>query len=569
MKINPLTAVDFYKVTHREQYPVGTTMVYSNLTPRSAKLCNIPDFTGEVTWFGLQFFIKEFLQETWNEGFFSRQKGDVLSEYQRRMDTSLGHGVVKTDHIEALHDLGYLPICIKALPEGTQVPIKTPCMVIYNTLPEFFWLTNYLETALSAYLWKPTTSATIAHHYRRLLDKFAEQTGADPDFVNFQGHDFSLRGLSGIQDGALSGAGHLLSFVGTDSIPAIDLVENYYNGNVSEKLIGCSVPATEHSVICMGGKDDEIGTFRRLITELYPRGVVSIVSDTWDFWRVVTEYVTFLKPEILAREGKVVIRPDSGDPVEIICGKEYPQYESVEAVLADWPNLIEFDQDQSFNINNPPRTDSYDVIVRIKGDLHCVCIDVKIGYNRRVLGYNGVDITSEIDYGNTGPYLAAPSELGAVECLWRVFGGTVNEKGYKVLDPRVGIIYGDSITLERAEAILAGLTAKGFASSNIVLGIGSFTFQFVTRDTFGFAVKSTYGEVDGVGREIFKDPITDSGVKKSARGLLSVQLVDGKLTLCDRQPTIDTPGCQLREVFRDGVLLIDEDFTTIRKRVQK
>lgn len=564
MKINPLTAVDFYKVTHREQYPVGTTMVYSNLTPRSAKLCNIPDFTGEVTWFGLQFFIKEFLQETWNEGFFSRQKGDVLSEYQRRMDTSLGHGVVKTDHIEALHDLGYLPICIKALPEGTQVPIKTPCMVIYNTIPEFFWLTNYLETALSAYLWKPTTSATIAHHYRLLLDKFAEKTGSDPDFVQFQGHDFSLRGLSGIQDGALSGAGHLLSFVGTDSIPAIDLVENYYNVDATQTLVGTSVPASEHSVMSLGGKDDEIGTFRRFITDLYPRGIVSIVSDTWNFWKVVTEYVDTLKPEILARDGKLVIRPDSGDPVKIICGEEIENLDDAKTLenAQDWAHDSLREKISEETPHGECGDDQISGLFSFQGKAYRGVLEVF--WNRHDKRYYFIDVSHLESFEEVE---LSPTQKGAVQCLWDVFGGTINEKGFKVLDSHVGIIYGDSITLERAEAILKGLEAKGFASSNILLGIGSFTYQMVTRDTLGFAVKSTFGEVDGIGRAIFKDPVTDSGTKKSAKGLLSVQLVDGRLTLCDQQPSIDMEGCQLREVFRDGVLLVDEDFATIRNRV--
>jgi nicotinamide phosphoribosyltransferase len=321
MRLRPLSAIDFYKADHRRQYPVGTEMVYSNLTARSDKLKCIPDplWTGKITFFGLQYFIKNFLIDEWNKGFFYRDKKTVIDEYKRRMDTSLGAGAIPVDHIEALHDLGYLPICIKAIPEGSAVPIKVPCLVMYNTHPEFFWLTNYLETILSCYLWKATTSATIARHYRILLENHARQTGAPLEFVGFQAHDFSFRGMAGPEGAALSGAGHLVSFVGTDTVPAIDLIEDYYNGNAEKELIGCSVPATEHSVMCMGGKDDEVGTFRRIITELYPKGIVSIVSDTWDFWNVITKTAPTLKSEIMAREGKVVFRPDSGDPVHIIC----------------------------------------------------------------------------------------------------------------------------------------------------------------------------------------------------------------------------------------------------------
>lgn len=488
--MNPLTQIDFYKADHRRQYPVGTTLVYSNLTARSAKNCGIPDplFTGNITFFGLQYFLKKFLLEIWSEGFFSKPKEAVISSYKRRMENALGKDAIPTDHIEALHDRGYLPVCIRALPEGTQVPVKVPCLVIYNTHPDFFWLTNYLETVLSSYLWKPITSATIARHYRILLEKHAEQTGVDKGFIQFQAHDFSFRGMSGPEDAALSGAGHLTSFVGTDSVPAIDLLEDYYCGDSDKELIGCSVPATEHSVMCMGTKDDEVGTFRRLITELYPRGIVSIVSDTWDFWRVITDYALQLKPEIMARDGKVVFRPDSGDPVKIICGDPDAH-----------PN--------SFKI------------------------------------------------------------IGVVHCLWNAFGGTVNEAGYKVLDQHVGLIYGDSITLERAHFILKSLRDKGFAASNIVFGVGSFTYQYVTRDSFGFAVKSTAGCVGGQYREIFKDPITDNGVKKSAKGFLKVKTVDGKLQVFDQQDKIESEDCEMKCVFRDGELYNEQTISEIRKKI--
>jgi nicotinamide phosphoribosyltransferase len=491
MKLNPLTAIDFYKADHRRQYPEGTTLVYSNFTPRSAKLSNIPAdlFDGRVVFFGLQYFIKSFVADAWNAEFFDKPKAEVVAKYQRRMDTSLGAGAIPVEHIEALHDLGYLPICIKALPEGSLVPIKVPALVVYNTHPDFFWLTNYLETILSCYLWKPMTSATVARHYQKLLERYADDTGADTGFVQFQAHDFSFRGMSGPQDAAISGAAHLTSFVGTDTVAAIDLIEDYYHGDAEKEMIGCSVPATEHSVMSMGGLLTEIETFRRLITQLYPSGIVSIVSDTWDFWRVITEYASELKGTILGREGKLVFRPDSGDPVKIICGD------------------------------------------------------------------------SEAPEGS-------PARKGAVECLWDIFGGTTTEKGYRTLDSHVGLIYGDSITLARAQAILDGLKAKGFSSGNVVFGVGSFTYQYCTRDTFGFAVKSTYGEVNGVGREIFKDPVTDSGVKKSARGRLAVTVVDGVYCLLDRQDSLDADGCCLQEVFRDGELLIDDTIAAIRERLK-
>ncbi len=247
MKTRPLTQLDFYKTGHMKQYPEGTTLVYSNLTPRSVKyLPKIEGTDDKVVFFGLQYFIKDFLIEKFNTEFFSKPKDEVVSYYKRRLDTSLG-GDADVSHIEALHDLGYLPILIKALPEGAAVDAKIPVFTIENTLPEFFWLTNFLETILSATIWKPCTSATLARKYKKLLLNFAEETGVDPSFVGFQGHDFSFRGMSGAEDAAMTGAGHLTSFVGTDTVPAIDFLEDYYNANADKELVGCSVPATEHS----------------------------------------------------------------------------------------------------------------------------------------------------------------------------------------------------------------------------------------------------------------------------------------------------------------------------------
>ncbi|ENX55139.1 MULTISPECIES: nicotinate phosphoribosyltransferase [Acinetobacter] len=492
IKINPLNAIDFYKADHRRQYPVGTEYVYANFTPRSSRLAKmLPDFDDKIVFFGLQGFIKHFLIETWNEGFFNQAKAKVVAAYKRRMDNALGEGAVPVEHIEALHDLGYLPLKIKALPEGSRVNIKVPVLTIINTDPNFFWLTNYIETVLSAELWKSCTTASIAYEYKRLLTQYAEKTGAPLDFVAVQGHDFSSRGMSGIYDAAQSGVGHLTSFIGTDSVASIDYAEEYYNAT---GVVGVSVPATEHSVMCMGSEESEIETFRRLICELYPTGVVSIVSDTWDFWRVITEFSVELKAEILKRQpnalglAKVVFRPDSGDPVKIICG----------------------------------------------------------------------DPDAERD---------SPAYKGAVQCLWEIFGGTETAQGYKVLNERVGLIYGDSITLERAQNILNGLEAKGFASNNLVFGIGSYTYNYLTRDSFGFAVKATWGQVNGVGRELFKDPVTDSGVKKSAKGLLRVEQTENGFELFDQQSFEQEKMGALQTVFENGQLLRECSLDQIRERL--
>jgi nicotinamide phosphoribosyltransferase len=483
--MNPLLLTDGYKVDHRRQYPTGTTLVYSNWTPRKSRLEGVD----EVVFFGLQYFIKKYILEDFENHFFKQPKEKVLAQYERRINNYLGENQVGTKHIADLHDLGYIPMVIKALPEGAIIPMKVPMFTMYNTLPDFFWLTNYFETLVSAMVWMPCTSATLARQYRLILDKFANETSSAPEFVDWQGHDFSMRGMAGIEASLISAMGHLTSFTGTDTIPAIELLEEYYGADSDRELIGGSVSATEHSVMCMGTIEDEIGTFRRLICEVYPKGIVSIVSDTWDLWKVLTNYLPQLKEEILGREGKVVIRPDSGDPVDIICG-------------------------------NP---------------------NGKTDHERK----------------------------GVVELLWETFGGQTNEKGFKELDPHIGAIYGDSITTARATQICERLKAKGFASTNVVLGIGSYTYQYNTRDTFGFAMKATYGEVNGVGREIFKAPITDDGTKKSAKGLMKVEKSNGVYTLRDQVSWEEEQEGELKEIFRDGKLLIDQSLAEIRERVKE
>ncbi|UTW62160.1 nicotinate phosphoribosyltransferase [bacterium SCSIO 12741] len=484
--MNTLNLTDGYKVDHKSQYPNGTEMVYSNWTPRKSRIPKID----QVTFFGLQYFIKKYLQEDFDKNFFGQPKDKVVNAYRRRIGAYLGPDAITYEHIEALHDLGYLPLEIKALPEGTSVPLRTAMFTIKNTLPEFFWLTNFFETILSCIIWMPCTSATIAKQYRVLLDQYALETGGDPDFVPFQAHDFSFRGMAGLEAAMMSGAGHLLNFTGTDTIPAIDFLEQYYHAQTECELIGASVPATEHSVMCMGTVLYEQDTFERLITQTYPTGIVSIVSDTWDFWKVITEYLPALKKQILNRNGKVVIRPDSGDPVKILCGDP------------------------------------------------------------------------------TAP-LGTPQYKGAVECLFETFGGTLTPTGYKLLNQHVGLIYGDSITLERCEEICKQLKAKGFASTNVVFGIGSYTYQYVTRDTFGFAMKATYGQVAGQGREIYKDPKTDDGTKKSARGLLGIFEDDnGKLTMRDQLDHTEEKQGLLELVYQDGQLLKETTLQEIRERIR-
>jgi len=485
------TLCDFYKIAHRAMYPEGTEIVYSTWTPRTSRIKGVD----KVVAFGTQVFIKEYLLDVFQEHFFNRPKSEVIAEYSRLIKATLGDQNPATKHLEELHDLGYLPLSIKALPEGTIVPMRVPVMTIQNTDKRFFWLTNFIESLASCELWQAATSATLSVEYKRLMDKFAIETNPEAlAFTIFQGHDFSMRGMSSLRSAILSGMGHLVGgFAGTDTIPAISAAEYYYNANVEKELVGTSVPATEHSIQCAYGDDEKY--LKRMLSEVHPSGIVSIVSDGYDFWDVITRVVPSLKKEIMARKGgpvgdKVVIRPDSGDPVLIVCG----------------------------------------------------------------------DPSAEV---------GTPEYKGAVQCLYEIFGGTESSTGFKVLDSHIGLIYGDAITLKRAEEIMSRLQAKGFASTNVVFGIGSYTYQYNTRDTFGFALKSTLCVINGEEKQIFKNPKTDDGTKKSQKGRVVVLKEGNSLTFRDGLSLNDEiKGDLLREVFCNGKLLIDENFSDIRARIQ-
>ena len=550
--MNSILLSDGYKLGHNKQYPENTTLVFSNFTPRSDKHANPQLQNKGVVVFGVQLMLQQ-LHEHFEENFFKTKerqefeilhltgfqealaqqelykiKKSVINPIKKELDMYLGTDY-DVSHFEALWDLGYLPIEVRALDEGSICPIRTPMLTIHNTLPEFFWITNYLETIISNLLWKPITSATIAKGYRDLLNAWALKTTGTTEGVEWQAHDFSMRGMDSIDAVVSSGLGHLTSFNGTDSLPTIWGARHYYG---ETGFVAGSVPATEHSVMCAGSKEDELGTFKRLM-ETYPTGILSVVSDTWDLWNVITNILPQLKEQILSRDGKLVIRPDSGDPVDILCG--------IDSIF--------------------------------EGD--------KI-YKKIVYVFSGFEKSyKKIEQGEE---ITISQEKGVIELLWDIFGGTINEQGYKVLNPHIEVLYGDSITLERANEICRKLEAKEFASTNVVLGIGSFTYQYNTRDTFGFAMKATYveklvGKEDMRGKfyqekegfEIFKDPITDDGLKKSAKGLVSViaNPLDGSPTLVDQctWETINSEENLLKIRYKNGKFFNITTLTDIKNKL--
>jgi len=524
-KPNSLFYTDGYKVGHKRMLAKNTNKLYGTWIPRSLK--HGPKGAKKIVSFGQQ-LVWKWIHDEFTENFFGQPKG-VATQFGKDMSLYLGMDY-DASHFEALYDLGYLPMRVKALPEGIETLPNIPHMTFINTVDGFAWLTLYLETIVSSLAWKPSTSATIALQYKRNLIEWVMKT--DPTnawLIPFLAHDFSARGLSP-WDMLSSGLGHATSFRGSDTLIVIPGARYFYGEPENEVCIN-SVNASEHSVSTT--KIFTVGEQQMLSDWMdeFPDGILSVVSDTFDLWQLITKFLPALKDKIMGRNGKLVIRPDSGDPVDIICGEYGFTYS---------------DDDKLQYTENKNITD--------------------------------------------------PSAKGVIELLWDIFGGTVNEQGYKVLDPHIGAIYGDSITLDRQIQIYERLAAKGFASTNIVLGVGSFTYQFNTRDTLGFAAKGAWFEVEQpvfgefadqnlntekVGYDIYKDPITDDGTKKSLKGKVAVFKADDETVMSGfEQNTI--PGdyyvkiqCTdeeentglLQVIYEDGGFYNQTTLTNIRQQL--
>lgn len=573
----PMLLTDFYKTGHRPQYPKGTEYVFANWIPRKSRINGIT----HVVNHGLQRFLIKYLVNYFNEHFFDRERHEVVEEYERFITHTMGAVHAGATHIGELWDMGYLPLEIKALPEGASVPIGVPMISVMNTDKRFFWLTNYIETLISSELWMPMTSATTAKRYRTLLDKWAMETTGSTDGVEFQGHDFSLRGMPGMDAGASSGTGHLLFFNGTDTMPAICDMEEYYGANIETMLVGASVMATEHSVQCangVGSIEEEISFAHRYITEICPTGICSMVSDTINLWDVITKVLPVIKPDIMERDGKFVIRPDSGDPVRILCGtlgdvRDYTKdcltfEEFKEWVIQDRLEHIVENTDHGEYGGDETETETYLFL----GKYYEAHVD-NCQWNRYDKQYYFLDMYDEANLV-IEEFTPTPEQIGVVELLWDEFGGTINENGYKVLDSHIGAIYGDSITPERAEAICHHLSKKGFASTNVVFGIGSYTYQYVTRDTFGFAMKTTWVQIKGEEKLVYKDPITDDGTKKSLKGLCVVLVDDnGEYVVKDQlylEKYLDyDESDHMKTVFLDGMMMNMTTLADIKEQIKK
>lgn len=489
MKTVPLLLCDFYKTVHSEQYPKGITKLVSYFTPRMTRI----EGEDKLVMFGLQAFIKEYLIDYFNENFFSKPKDEVVAEYNRILGYTLGKNSYKDEKIKKLHDLGYLPLEIKAIPEGERVPIKVPMLEISNTHSDFAWLVNAIETLLSCSLWHTMISANVGYNYRQIVNKYYEISVEDNVPRSRALGDFSMRGQESLESATKSSAAFCLSFLNTATVPAIPFLEEYYNCDCTKEPVAFGSISTEHSVMCSNTAvdGDEITMLKRLLNETYKDLSFSMVSDSYDYWNLVDNILPQCREDILNHNGCLLVRGDSGDPVEVV-------------------------------------TDT-------------------------------------------------------VFHLWDIFGGSVNSKGYKVLDSHVKAIYGDSITPERAKQIYEILIKNGFACNNVALGVGSFSMECLqkdgkfspfTRDTFGIAVKATYGEMGDKPLMIFKNPKTDTGnFKKSQRGMCRVfHDENGAITYEDGldKYTIDNnKENMLTTVFKDSNMVKEYTLSEIRERLHE
>jgi len=479
--LNPLFNEDDYKSSHFMMNPKGVTRVYSTWTCRGSRLPGI-DYS---IFFGLRNYLRH-LVKRW-EPFFASESAakQFIQEYRFIMEHINGPGVA-TDQFIDLYRYGRLPITMRSVKEGTRVPIRTASMVIESTNPETAWFSQFLETDISNYIWKPITSATISVD-QRMKDRLAlEQSGGPMFMLDYLNHDFSYRGMSGREDAIISGMGHLVGSNGTDTIPAVVRIWELH-----ESLAGKSVNASEHAVMCINGPEREYETVEHILNT-FPDKPVSIVADTWNLWNFVQNYLSKLDLKLTDREKPLILRPDSGDPLKILMGDK----EAPEGIVRQ--GLVPF------------------LLEKYKHDVR------------------------------------------------------YTDKGYRLLPVYLGTIYGDAMNADRCNKLNELMLAAGICPSNTVRGRGSFTYEYQTRDSLGQALKAVEADVNGETRALFKDPITDNGEKKSAKGRVGlVRDANGDVIGMRDQLGPNEPDGFDWQPMTDGRLTMgEEDFQSVRIRTK-
>lgn len=463
MDNNIILLTDGYKLSHWRQYPHNTEHVYSYFESRGGNWkVNL--------FFGLQYFLKRYLCGP-------VVTADGISEASDFAKTYFGSPNYFNDsawqYILNKYQ-GRLPVEIKAVPEGTVLPTKNVLISVENTDPKCFWLTNFLETLL-VQTWYPTTVATQSWHMRQTISRYLESNG-NPADIDYKLHDFGFRGVSSVESAGEGGMAHLINFKGTDTLAGIQYAMKYYG---FEPDCPASIPASEHSTITSWGQEREGSAYLNML-RIYPDGPMACVSDSFNIFNACSQlWGEDLRMEVVKRNGKLIIRPDSGDPLYVL-----------------------------------PK------ILSILGDK---------------------------------------------------FGVMNNEKGFKVLNPKIGVIQGDGIDATTLEKILAKLHQEGWSADNIGFGSGGGLLQKLNRDDARFAFKCSSVIVDGEERDVFKSPVTDAG-KKSKAGRLSLVKIFNSFSGSFTYRTIkqkekgSVAHDNLVTVFKNGELTKEYDFIDIRRR---
>ena len=596
MNMNPFLLTDFYKLTHILQYRSELRELTSYLTPRGSRLKDID----KVVFFGLSAYVHSYVVENFNMNFFNRPWWDSCNDVKDVLKEGLGYSdemISKTlDNLHALHELGYLPVEINAVAEGTLVPMSVPCIEIKSTNPQFFWVGQALEASLSAAIWHPMVSATIAREYRKIArEAFAKtvENGIDERVAMC---DFSMRGQESNESAVNASVAWLTSMWNSSTVAARKHIKDVYgkcDGNVR------GLTSTEHSVMtshaCLDG-GDEIPTFKYLF-DLYKNVSFAAVCDSYDFWNVLTNILPNNFMQEIDERGKrgvfIGVRHDSAEPVDALCGTvPILHADSVKRIpkdmLEDGTKLecmtLTFTEEEANNLWEQGFREGNLVAVMCDGEEYLVRI-------RAVEHLRSIDVTVDKDCPTmwaSGVLQNRPrtwEEKGMVETMYEIFGGTVNSKGFKVLNPGIKAVYGDSITITRAKKIYKRLAIKGFAANNVSLGVGSFSFQALenedgslspfTRDTFSIAIKCCHSKYcDEYGtvceRHVYKDPRGWSQ-KKSQRGLCQIYFEEnGELIYKDEMYEKDLIGknSALVAYFKDGQEF-KQNFESIRETIDE
>lgn len=461
---NLILATDSYKLNHWNQYPHDTEAVYSYFESRVGA-----EFDTTV-FFGLQAILRDYLE------------GQVVTmqDVERAQKLATAHFGDPTlfnyrgwEYIVQEHG-GRLPVRIKAVEEGTPVPVGNVLMTVENTDPKCFWLTNALESLLT-HVWYPSTVATLSRSVKELLASYLDRTADSREGLEFMLHDFGYRGASSHETAAIGGLGHLINFLGTDTLPAMLLGMEHYGADLNS--LAFSVPATEHSVMTAKGPAGEYTVVQQLLNE-YPSGILSVVADSYNIYEFVRRIGSEFKDQVLSRDGRFVVRPDSTT-------QEHPT-----------PDLL-------------------------------------VGW--------------------------------ILNQLWEDFGGTTNSKGFKVLNDKVRVLWGDGIDPHGIEKILAYTALQGFSAENLVFGMGGGLLQKVNRDTQRFAFKASAIKRNGKWYTVQKNPL--DATKKSKAGRLKLLKLDGKFqTIVDLEDD-DHVGL-LKTVFEDGEIVKTVSFDQVRENAK-